>query len=404
MPTGYSPTNTGGPSSGGTLGSIATGVPIPAVRTIGSGRNTSDAWVQGYENAFRRELERISQLAAVDPASARTALQNSWIEYVNDARAFNGGLPSATITQSFSNPAFTSTVNTLWQQLGGGGQLTSISPTSIPLSHGKITWADALKLGLVTVPAIIGAMGNGSGGNGQDGVAGGTLGDTASGTPTDPRVPSTPSNPTGDPNWQGPIFDPSGNVVGANNAGGANTAKSIWDQLQPYILAGSSLIPSIYSMIAGSNASEKAAQIQADAAAAAAKMQSETTDKVLGLQREQWEAGRADMAPWLDTGRKSLATLSNLMGLPIHDSTTPYTAQTQGNLNMPFGTRVQSQPAITQTPSPVPVNTSGLVGGMAASAPVNPPLPPPPVPIQPPPNQNQGGAPRQLRAARRMTL
>lgn len=111
------------------------------------------------------------------------------------------------------------------------------------------------------------------------------------------------------------------------------------NSLLPWLLFGSSLGSNLYSMIAGGKAAKEAAEIQSKSATEAANLQRQTAQDALGLQERMWQGAREDQEPWLNTGRSSLATLSNLMGLPSHGPETEYGPHTTGNLNMPFGNR-----------------------------------------------------------------
>lgn len=132
---------------------------------------------------------------------------------------------------------------------------------------------------------------------------------------------------------QGMLPPGPGGQTGGGSTGNQNNNLLLW------LLFGSSLGANLYSMIAGGNAAKDAAEIQAKSATEAANLQRQTAQDALGLQERMWQGAREDQEPWLNTGRSSLAALSNLMGLPNHGPSEQYGPQTVGNLNMPFGNR-----------------------------------------------------------------
>lgn len=129
------------------------------------------------------------------------------------------------------------------------------------------------------------------------------------------------------------------NIGGGGGQSQSTNNQSLLRQIMPWLLLGTSLGTNLYSMIAGGNAAKDAAEIQAKSATEAANLQRQTAQDALGLQERMWQGAREDQEPWLNTGRSSLAALSNLMGLPSHGPTEQYGPQTVGNLNMPFGNR-----------------------------------------------------------------
>ena len=58
------------------------------------------------------------------------------------------------------------------------------------------------------------------------------------------------------------------------------------------------------------------ARSQAGAAKDAAKIQAESAEKALALQREMWQQQQANQAPWVSAGQGAVSTLARLMGTP----------------------------------------------------------------------------------------
>lgn len=158
----------------------------------------------------------------------------------------------------------------------------------------------------------------------------------AQGTP--PYIPSEGGRDDGGGGINVGIPGVNVNVGGGGNNKSSNT-QSLLQQIMPWLLLGTSLGTNLYSMIAGGNAAKDAAEIQSKSATEAANLQRQTAQDALGLQERMWQGAREDQEPWLNTGRSSLAALSNLMGLPSHGPETEYGPHTTGNLNMPFGNR-----------------------------------------------------------------
>ena len=77
-----------------------------------------------------------------------------------------------------------------------------------------------------------------------------------------------------------------------------------------------SAVGSVASGVIGSRAAGKAARVQAEAGTQAAQLQAQSAREALAFQREVYQTGREDFAPWLQAGTGALANLSHLMGIP----------------------------------------------------------------------------------------
>lgn len=83
----------------------------------------------------------------------------------------------------------------------------------------------------------------------------------------------------------------------------------------PLIVGGATAGASIAGAKMASNAAKNAAKTQTAAADRSAQLQYDLGNKSLDMQRQMYEQGRADMAPWRNTGQAALGQLSSRMGL-----------------------------------------------------------------------------------------
>lgn len=96
------------------------------------------------------------------------------------------------------------------------------------------------------------------------------------------------------------------------------------------IVAGSiAAAGSVAGAAISSHAAGKAAQTQADAALSAADLQKQEADNSLAFQKQEWETQQANLAPWLASGKESLANLTGLLSKPGEGLLTPWTEQFQ---------------------------------------------------------------------------
>lgn len=84
----------------------------------------------------------------------------------------------------------------------------------------------------------------------------------------------------------------------------------------PIVAAGAiAAAGAIGGAVIGSKASKSAAATQTAAADRAAQLQSDLGNRSLDFQREMWQQGQQNMAPWLSMGSQALGALGQGMGL-----------------------------------------------------------------------------------------
>ncbi len=108
------------------------------------------------------------------------------------------------------------------------------------------------------------------------------------------------------------------------------------------------------------DASERAAQIQADSANKAAQLAYQANKDTLDLQKSQWDTTQQNMAPWLRTGQGAVTTLGRLMGI----NGAPTAPAGPGTLASAYS----AAPAAPATPSYTKINWPD---GHADSVPTN---------------------------------
>lgn len=84
------------------------------------------------------------------------------------------------------------------------------------------------------------------------------------------------------------------------------------------ILAGTaaaSTAGNIYGAKKAAGAANRAANLQTDAANRAAELQAKSAADTLAFQRDMWNQGQANMAPYLAMGRSALGGLNSITGL-----------------------------------------------------------------------------------------
>lgn len=84
----------------------------------------------------------------------------------------------------------------------------------------------------------------------------------------------------------------------------------------PLITAGVTTGATLYGVHKASQASDKAAKVQNDAAKYAADQTGAATTQSLNLQRDMFNRGQAELAPYTGLGRSAGSTLARMMGLP----------------------------------------------------------------------------------------
>lgn len=90
------------------------------------------------------------------------------------------------------------------------------------------------------------------------------------------------------------------------------------------------VFPLIAAAIIGGGAALISGMMGANAAEKAAKAQTESADKALGLQTRIYEENKAASAPWLDAGKKALAQYQGELGLSTTGADgTPFQSQFQ---------------------------------------------------------------------------
>lgn len=296
-----------GTSAGASGAGVVAGVPL-AVATSGRANKRKQAtnFVSNYENSFGQELAQIELMARTNPQAANQALKQAWDKFLQSSAQF-ASLPNSSggtwmepnrgnaANQALSNPALINTVNTLWGQTGGQGKLTDLSQDFMSGYTAK------------SEPGL--------GGN-YPRVGGWSLSDIISTVGGVPRVSTSARTPGINPN--GSTSSTANKWPGTNTPVpiDPNKAKSgglSWESIMPWILAAGGLATSIYGGITGSNAAKEAAEIEARSAA-------EARAQIQGM----YDQSRKDQMPWLETGQASLASLSNLMGLPS-SAANPYT-------------------------------------------------------------------------------
>ena len=335
-----------GRTAGTTMGQ-AVGMAVgPAIAAAGApkgvGKKTANQIVQSLENPFGQKLAQIELMARTNPQQAQLALQDAWEQYVTDVARFanptdmSGRLNADNLRlvagQSLSNPKLIDTVNTLWSQTGGQGSLTDSIPRFMS-QH----WASypeqkpgnlPLRLSPIDLITQAGKMITGGLLNRGSGGGGGS-------NPLNEQIPvqkPDPNSPIPKTSNTGGILTKAGEILTNGGSGGGGGGKSLLEQLLGYVIPGIGAGVDLYGMISGSKAAKEAAEIEAQSAKEA---------------REQLERfynqSRQDQLPNLQTGQISMATLSNLMGLPAAPEN-QFNAQVPFQQNQPINPELRAVP------------------------------------------------------------
>lgn len=319
----------------------ASAVGSVALSQIGKGRRAAKKFVSGFEDPFGQELARISAIAETDPEAAAEQLRFTWNKFYSDAQGYiaKGGNDAKVARQALSNPDLMSTVDRLAAQLGipsvrSGGATVATAPVTMPdvsafSGNPQGTPLSQIgqpsgKWGALRLPDFTGGRGTARttptfpGGSPQPG--------TTSTSGSGKTSPSTPNQQNAI--WEaeriiGRDLDGDGKIGGQSGTHGFNWLQ---DAIVPAAITGGL---NIVGGWLGSRAAKQAAKILSDAGLDAAKLLSETTDKVLAQQKGIYEQSRQDMMPWLNTGKVALGELGRRMGLPS-DQGMPLAAMSNG--------------------------------------------------------------------------
>lgn len=263
-------TSTGG---GGASGGIN-------LSTLGSGgfrlspfSNThefANHFVQNVENRLGGKLAAISTLAKTDPAAAQQQLGAAWAEFLRDSYAFMSRedmgekvKARTAVLQAMKNPGLLNTVEALWLETGGAGGFTGFNEyvASQDSSIGGLLMELLPNVAQVILSGL------------------------------DRKTPTDLIDKPGAPTTQGP------------DGGG----DSDWfdKYIKPFLPLAVQTGLELWGASSAAKSAKEAAQIQADAAKDAQR-----------LQKEMFETTRADLAPWRRAGASSLQALSYGLGLP----------------------------------------------------------------------------------------
>ena len=83
----------------------------------------------------------------------------------------------------------------------------------------------------------------------------------------------------------------------------------------PLAMGGAMAGAQMYGAKKGADVAKSAAATQSAATDKAAQLQFDLGNKSLDFQRDMWTQGRADMMPWMNTGKAALGALGAGMGL-----------------------------------------------------------------------------------------
>lgn len=407
-----------GGGAGGAAGAAAgaVGGALPIIEGIfgpfGAGRQAADQWVQGFQNKATAQLGQIST-----PDQLLSWYQN----YMQQAQRFisttNGG--DKIIAQNlFNTPAFAQTIDTIWKQVGGPQQygISSLMGT-IGTQAGDDPGANAVQTAIDTINQIpwsgnpygvsqggpgsgpntqptnpngtnpsggsppatttgqpgdpgtgTGAPGTGSPGTGAPGmgdcVAAGTCptGPAGPGTGSGTTIPPLPPNPTTgapSPGLPGGAGDP--NAPGNRPAapGKAPTGPlSFLQKYAPWLLG----LGSIAGNLIGAN-------LQANAASDAAKIYAGAVTQSNTLQKAVLQQQMANQAPWMQTGRNALNSLSYMEGLGHINTAPPTDYISQVQLTTPGSSTPAPAPAAAPAPAPAPTGTPNPASNAQPSMP-----------------------------------
>lgn len=126
-------------------------------------------------------------------------------------------------------------------------------------------------------------------------------------------------------------------------------------------LAGIGVAGSIGGALIGSNAANNAAAEQAQAANHAADLQYQASQNALGFQKEQYNQGQQNLAPWLNSGTGALSNLDYMMGISPR-SPSSFTGASPGMTNTPSGTTPQGGMPTQQAYAGSPTSGAQLAG------------------------------------------
>lgn len=315
MPDNFSPAPP--PTGGGTTtGGVPTGGgAIPGISNV---HNVANQFTAGPQRQLEQQLAQVSQLAKTDPAAAQQQLIQAWSAFLTAGQQFAASNPMGRLVfeQALSTPALIQTVDSLWNETGGG-QTGLPSITSIANSGGVGGKVGGLIIS--SIPLMLDALLKLSRNNQpQPTGTGGTNGGGTTGTTSKP-----------DPTSQSPGKAPEG------------IAQSWWDKYGGLVLTGATVGANIWGANQAAGAANKAAEIQAAAAREATQ-----------LQKNIYIQNRKDLLPRMQIGNNALYRLSDLTGLkPVPRLMPDENVNFLDTANPPTA---QPQPAPAPAPNPQP--------------------------------------------------
>ena len=302
---------------------IAGGITLlQMVDKIGQGRKAANKFTQngGPQDIINKQLAAISNSAAT-PEEKSQATDQAWRSFLEASQQFATANPKqATVVKKaiYNTPELTQTVQGLLGQN--------------PLDEGYLSGANA------GVTEGMGRPNPGPGWGGtiaKAGVAAATpfvMNKLQTGTWNQGRTVGDIAN---NPDWQGPTQPkPPGlgsriltGVFGGGDAGqDGNGGGSLLSRILPgAISSGTSLLAGYL----GSRASGRAAEVQADSADEAARLNFQAGREARQLNRDVMAQQQANMQPWLDAGASSLRTIGDITSDPNYSWNEQFTAPTE---------------------------------------------------------------------------